>query len=372
MSSAITAQTGGLQFAGGPDLTEYSLFIGGLSATNNALKHYTPLVTGYNRLFIVRPPTFVIDYFKNTESGDNGWYSPKSLWIQAKHILEYAFLSVTGFQESTIETDTLSGGYANRSIAVPTGRTGHTTQIQVTVPEFSGSPIRQVFRDIWMNGIIDEMSGATTYQGKVAVDKYNNPAYIEEGEIVGQPGTPGIGYQVNEANHSAEAIWVQTDRSLMNVENAIMCAYMYPINVTSSNGGLDYTTGQHDLMQTQITFNVVTYRSNPVTAIADKLLKTYYISCNTLNMNPELGSIFDDAGSIDTNKLGVVPHERSNNTLLGNRPVYTYDANYVPKVTREIELNRGKRYDTQNAGVENRDIDYVDTYSPLAQGRLDK
>lgn len=368
MATAITAQTGGLQFQGGAGITDYSLLIGGLNASNNALKHYTPLVTGYNRLFVVRPPMFVIDYFKNYDGGSS-WYSANSLWIQAKHILEYAFLSVSGITDSALAVDALTGGFAGRSIAIPTGREQHTTSITVTLPEFSGSPIRQVFRDIWMNGIIDDISGATTYQGKVAVDKYNNPAYLMEGETVGSAGTPGIGFPVNEAYHTAEMIYVQTDRSLMNVENAVMLADVFPTQVTTS---MDYAgNGGHDLANVSITFNVVVYRSNPVTAIADKLLKTYYISCNSLNMNPELGSIFNGDGSVNTDRLGRVPYERSNNTALGNRPVYTYDSNYVPKRTQEIELNKGKRFDPPPHNLDQNTPDFVNTYSPLSIGRAD-
>ena len=367
MPKAITAQTGGLQFHGGADLTDYSLFVGGINASNNALKHYTPLVTGFNRLFVVRPPMFVIDYFKDYGAGSS-WYSPESLWIQAKHILEYAFLSVTGFQDSTIAIDQLTGGYAGRTLNIPTGRENHTTSITVTVPEFSGSPMRQVFRDVWMNGIIDEISGATTYQGKVAVDQYNNPAYLAKGETVGSAGVPGIGFPVNEAYHSAEIIYVQTDRSLMNVENALMCAHVYPTNFTYSSG-VDYAgNGGHELANAQITFNVVVYRSNPVTAIADKLLKHYFISCNSMNMNPELGSIFNDDGTINSERLGKVPYERSNNTMLGNRPVYTYDADYSPRPYQQIELNKGKRFDPPPFNIQNGTPDYVNTYSPLSIG----
>lgn len=366
--SVITNQTGGLEWHGGRDITDYSLLIGGLNAANNALKHYTPLVTGFSRLFIVRPPWFVIDYCKKVDGGSS-WYSPNSLWIQCKHILEYCFLSITGFQNPTIAVDPLTGGYAGRTLNIPTGREGHTNQITITVPEFSGSPMRALFYDIWMGGMVDEISGATTYQGKVAVDKYNNPAYVPGDATIGTSSQPGIGKPVNEAYHSAEAIYVQTDRSLANVENAIMCAHMYPIQFQENNefaGG-----GQHELMQAQITFNVVTYRSTPVTAIADKLLKTYFISCNSMNMNPELGSIFTNDGLVDTSKLGAVPRERSNNTSLGNTPAYTYTSTYKPGIHEEIELNQGKNYNPPAHDLEAGTPDFVHTYSPLAIGKAD-
>ena len=247
-------------------------------------------------------------------------------------------------------------------------RSGHTTSITITVPELSGSPMRQVFRDVWMNGIIDEISGATTYQGKVAVDRYNNPAFIPEGETIGTASRPGIGKPVNEAYHSAEIIMVDTDRSLMNVENAVMLAHVYPTQVQET---MDYTSGQHDIINCQITFNVVVYRSNPVTAIADKLLKQYYVSCNSMNMNPELGSIFNADGSINTDRMGRVPQERSNNTMLGNTPAYTYTSTYVPGRHEDIELNQGKRFDPPPHDMDNNTPDFTHTYSPLSIGRND-
>jgi hypothetical protein len=152
-----------------------------------------------------------------------------------------------------------------------------------------------------------------------------------------------------------------------------MCAHVYPTQVTRE---INYNAGgDHALVQCAITLNVTVYNSNPVTAIADKLLKQYYISCNSMNMNPELGYIFNNDGSIDVEKLGAVPQERNAGTFLGNAPVYTYEANFQPRVHQEIELNLNKNYNPPAHTVEgylNGQPDYVNKYSPLAMGKNDR
>ena len=57
----ITSQSGGRQFDG-KDITKYSMFVGGLNATNNALRQYSPLVNGYCRLFMVRAPFVLLSF----------------------------------------------------------------------------------------------------------------------------------------------------------------------------------------------------------------------------------------------------------------------------------------------------------------------
>ena len=55
IKGVITSQTGARQFDA-PNLTKYSMFIGGTNATHHALKNYSPLMNGFGRLFMVRQP----------------------------------------------------------------------------------------------------------------------------------------------------------------------------------------------------------------------------------------------------------------------------------------------------------------------------
>ena len=58
----ITSQTGGRQF-NAPNLTKYSMFVGGTNATHHALRNYSPMLNGFGRLFMVRPPYAILKMF---------------------------------------------------------------------------------------------------------------------------------------------------------------------------------------------------------------------------------------------------------------------------------------------------------------------
>ena len=95
----ITAQTGGRQYDA-PDMTKYSMFVGGVNATHHALRNYSPMVNGFGRLFMVRPPRAILKMFAGS---DANLYSSDNQFIQFKHMLEYMNRSVTGFQEVLLD-----------------------------------------------------------------------------------------------------------------------------------------------------------------------------------------------------------------------------------------------------------------------------
>ena len=63
----ITAQTGGRQYDA-PDMTKYSMFVGGVNATHHALRNYSPMVNGFGRLFMVRPPRAILKMFAGSDA----------------------------------------------------------------------------------------------------------------------------------------------------------------------------------------------------------------------------------------------------------------------------------------------------------------
>jgi hypothetical protein len=334
----LTLQTGGMQFAGGDGsrIMDYSLYQGGLTGSKSALEMYTSAVGGYVRFFFCDAPPFVARYF----AGKNGQYSKNSLWMQVKHLIEYMPTSITEIRTSgALSTAPLTGGFAGRSLNIPTGVSAGETTITIQVPEFSGFPVRQVIRDVWKDGIIDKISGFTTYGGYAAVDKYNNPLVIPEGGQVGSEGNAGIGLQINEANHSASGMLIMMARDGVNVENAIFLAHMYPTEYAMTPGVGLQGGADHPLIQASITFNAIPYESIPITAYADKILKKYYVSMNSMNLNPELAGILDNAGNIDTSgALGPQAHDFALATDIGNAPIYNYNGQYDPKTYHQVEL----------------------------------
>lgn len=319
ISKVITAQTGGRQFDG-KDLTKYSMFVGGTNATHHALMNYSPMLNGFGRLFMVRPPKAILKMF----AGDDAHlYSTDSLFIQFKHMLEYMNRSVTGFQEKTLENagTPIQGGFAGRQFNTPTVTKETTNSIQIGLYEMVGAPVYTVI-DGWMNAIGDENSGLATYGGWISGGQDDKGFEKRLYKPAGDSDDSGIPF--NEANHTAEFIYVMHDRSGAQVERAVMLADCYPTGIDEGAILNMDAGGAHDNVTYNVTFNCVVYRSPIITAIANDLLKQYRIVSNSLNFNPELGDAVyaPDNTALFQRSLGAVPVDSATGTLIGNLPAF--------------------------------------------------
>lgn len=336
LSNVITAQTGGRQFDA-PNFTKYSMFVGGTNATHHALENYSPMMNGFGRLFMVRTPIAIAKMF----AGGDDIYNSQSLFIQFKHMLEYMNRSVTGFQEKTLEAagTPIQGGFAGRQFNTPTVTREQTTSVTIGLYELVGAPVYTVI-DGWMNAIGDENSGLATYGGYISggKDSRNKETrlYTTDGN------TDGIAF--NEANHTAEFIYVMHDRSGAQVERAVMLADCYPTGI-NEGAILDMEAGgTHDNVTYDVTFNCVVYRSPIITAIANDLLKQYRIVSNSLNFNPELGDAVYANGDANTfsRALGAVPTDSATGTAVGNVPVFSTTNAPVTRATGRRSMNDAK------------------------------
>lgn len=339
IDGVITSQSGARQFDG-TDITKYSLFVGGVNATNHALRQYSPLVNGFCRLFMVRPPFALMHIMAGGNPAN--YYSTDSLFMQFKHILEYMNRSVTGIQPKTLEqTSTpLQGGFAGRQFNVPTITKESTNEITIGVYEFAGCPLATIL-DSWMNMIGDENSGLATYGGHISGGRDSAKREIPLNKYDGTNNPLGI--EFNEANHTAEFIYVLHDRSGAQVEKAMLLADCFPKQINQTNIMDMPAGGTHDLVQYDITFNCIAYSSPIITSIANDLLKQYRIVSNHLNFNPELGDAVygKDAktSKLTINKaLGDVPSDSAAGTAIGNLPVYNpLNTPLVTNVTLKTE-----------------------------------
>lgn len=314
----ITSQTGGRQYDA-PDMTKYSMFVGGVNATHHALRNYSPMINGFGRLFMVRPPRAILKMFAGS---DANLYSSDNQFIQFKHMLEYMNRSVTGFQEKKIENAAtpIQGGFAGRMFNTPTVTKETTQTITIGLYEFVGAPVYTVI-DGWINAIGDENSGLATYGGWISGGKDFNGL---EKRLYRRANESEEGIPFNEANHTAEFIYVMHDRSGAQVERAVMLADCYPEGI-NQGAILDMAQGgTHDNVTYDVTFNCVVYRSPIINAIANDLLKQYRIVSNSLNFNPELGDAVYAPGNSDLfqRSLGPVPVDSATGTNVGNLPVF--------------------------------------------------
>lgn len=241
----------------GEDLQQYALFTGGLNVTHEALKQYDPLRTGFGRIFMIRKPIFL----------DVDAYSTKL--ANFKHILEYANIGVNGNNNISMNFNQMQGGYTNRQMEMPNIATDDANELTIRTYEFSGSPVREVL-ELWMNGVADFQSGYAHYNGYVKVDNGNN-AYKQT----------GIDY--SQANHTAEFIYTVTDPTGVNVEYAALFANCFPKEIKLDHFNME--SGQHDLVQLDVSFTCTRYRSPQINAAAAALLKKYSVLVNSLNFN---------------------------------------------------------------------------------------
>jgi hypothetical protein len=231
------------------NLTDYALFLGGLNVTRDSLIQYDPLRTGYGRLFMIRQPIFVM----------NGLGADKMK--KFKHILEYGNYGVQGNGDIQLDANQLAGGYANRSVEIPSVATDNASDLTVQVYEFSGSPVREVIQ-YWITGISDLQSGYSTYHRDNNHNKDLKPSL---------------------ANETAEFIYVATDQTGMNIEYACLWANAWPTQIKLQH--FDFNSGDHQLGTYDIQFNAVRYMSPQINQLANQLIKKYNVLMDSLNFN---------------------------------------------------------------------------------------
>lgn len=271
------------------DYTQFSFFVGGLNVKNKALANYSPLKTGYARLFITKVPKFMELMY-----GD--------LTKNFRHMLEYCFVGVDGIQNLTMDFEQVTGGYVGQGFDVATTSKDDTNEITVKLYEFNGSPVRE-YLDLWITGIADRNTGLAHYHG--AFDKYADLEY-------------------NQANHTMEAIYVNTDATgrAGSIEYACMITNMMPKD--SKRDHFNFESGQHQIVQMDVTFTAVKYESIQINAIAAKLLEKYAILRNYLNFDSDYRLTGSGSG-IQAAANNGIQLSQPNITDWTNPPVHSAD-----------------------------------------------
>lgn len=261
--SAVTIQTGIHNSDYSNSITDYALFMGGTNVAHDVLAQYDPLKTGYNRIFMVRKPVWLDAYFGGNGSGEGGSVNKLDKF---KHILEYGNVSISGLSDISVETNSITGGYVGKSFEIPSYASDGTNSLSIQVYEFSGSPVREVLHE-WINGTTDLMSGLTHYNGYLGKDN--------------KDAANKVTLTANQANQTAEFIYVATDCTGTEVEYACMFANCFPKNLPLDQ--FNYSSGQHELVETTIEFTATKYESTQINKLAQALLDKYKVLSNSLN-----------------------------------------------------------------------------------------
>lgn len=333
---AISLQTGIREYNG--DLSQYTGMLGGLTPDVHTLRSLNPLTTNRVLCVMYRGPYFLMHYFGGD---DNNAYDAKNEFGTYKKIVEYYNTGITcNIGDASLAPATLQGGFAGRSISVPTTQNTQSGQtLTIQVPEMVGRPVAN-FHNMWIDGIADPITGLTTYHGLVAgsVAEDLTPQRIfapntGAGALGGS--TSGVALDPSPAWEVAEFLIIALDRSGARVEAAVMALGCVPSAKVGNDIFNSNNTGQSQIQNLQLTYNCQYVQSAYVNDLASRYVKQFAVFGNSLNFNPGAGDAFFDAtapapsngGSINTAIFngGERPNLDAVQSGLGNAPVMTAD-----------------------------------------------
>ena len=349
----ISLQSGIRQYNG--DLSKYTGMLGGLTPDIHTLRSLNPETTNRVLRVMYRGPYFLMRYF----GGGEARAYTNNEFVTYKKMIEYYNTGLNpNIGEGTLASTQLQGGFAGRSIPIPTTQNTQSGQtLSVSVPELVGRPVAN-FHNMWVDGISDAVTGLTTYHGLVAGSVENGIAQ-RIFNIAG--GDNEVALEPNPAWEVAEFLLIALDRSGARVEAAIAALGCVP---ASKIGNQDiFTTnaqGSSNLQTLQLVFNCQYVQSAYVNDLASRYVNQFAVFGNSLNLNIGAGDAFWDrregtGGDINSQMFngGKRPSLDAVQSGLGNAPVMYAKGNFNPRermASRQIVGNDHFRY-WQNSNV---------------------
>lgn len=319
----ISLQTGIREYNG--DLKQYTGMLGGLTPDVHTLRSLNPETTNRVICVMYRGPYFLMHYF-----GDGSDAYGNTPFVTYKKLIE---CYNTGIEvqagEHSLASQQLQGGFAARSIAIPTVQNANNNQqLTISIPELVGRPAA-TFHNMWIDGIADEITGLTHYQGLVAGSvKDGIPQRIF---LPANGGGSDEALEPSPAWEVAEFLIIALDRSGARVEGAIMALGCIPTakvgyDLFTSNG-----QGQSQLQSLRLTYNCQFVESAYVNDLAARYVQQFAVFGNKLNYNPGAGDAFFDLnaekpyGDINTAMFngGKRPDLDAVQSGVGNIPVFS-------------------------------------------------
>ena len=281
---AITLQSGIREYYG--NLSQYTGMLGGLTPDIHTLKSLNPLTTNRTIVVMHRGPHFLMHYF-----GDGNDAYTNVHFATYKKMIEYYNMGIqVNMNDATLgKSQGLQGGFAGRSISIPTTQNAQTGQsLRITVPELVGRPISN-FHNMWIDGIADPITGLTTYHGLVAGSyKDGTPQRI----FSAPDGREGLALEPSPAWEVAEFLIIALDRSGARVEAAVMALGCIPDNKIGNDIFNHNHTGQSDVQKLELSFSCQYVQSAFVNDLAARYVQQFAVFGNSLNFNPGAGDAF--------------------------------------------------------------------------------
>lgn len=330
----ISLQSGIKQYNG--DLSQYTGMYGGLTPDIHTLKSLNPLTTNRVIAVMYRGPFFLMHYFAGNNGGNA--YAPSSEFGTYKKVIEYYNTGITcNIGDAKLNATQLQGGFAGRSISIPTTQNTQTDQsLSFDVPELVGRPMANV-HNMWVEGQSDGINGLTTYHGLAAgsVNEANVPQRI----FAANSTNSTMALEPSPAWEVAEFLIIALDRSGARVEGAVMALGCYPEGKVGNSIFNSNKTGQSEIQTLTLTYHCQFVQSTYVNDLAARYVRQFAIFGNSLNFNPGAGDAFftDDSGEIKTPMFngGVRPTLDAVQSGLGNAPIFKADQKPIERTMPE-------------------------------------
>ena len=331
----ISLQTGIREYNG--DLSQYTGMLGGLTPDVHTLRSLNPETTNRVICVMYRGPYFLMHYF-----GDGSDAYTNKEFATYKKLVEYYNTSIqVNAGDHSLASQTLQGGFAARSISIPTVQNANNNQqLQITIPELVGRPAAN-FHNLWIDGIADEITGLTHYQGLVA-GSVNDQQVPQRIFMPANGGGSGLALEPSPAWEVAEFLIIALDRSGARVEGALMALGCVPTakvgyDLFNQNG-----QGQSALQSLTLTYNCQFVESAYVNDLAARYVQQFAVFGNKLNYNPGAGDAFfstenpNDYGDINSDMFrgGKRPDLDAVQSGVGNIPVFSAAQQ---RITREAK-----------------------------------
>lgn len=336
---SVSLQTGIRQYNG--NLSKYSGMLGGLTPDIHTLRSLNPETTNRVIAVMYRGPYFLMRYF--AAGSDDRLYTNTD-FATYKKMIEYYNTGITpNIGEGTLSSTALQGGFAGRSIPIPTTQNTQSSQtLTFSVPELVGRPVSN-FHNMWVNGISDAITGLTTYHGLVCGSVDNDGiahrVFYDEAE-----GKNAVALEPSPAWEVAEFLVIALDRSGARVEGAVAALGATPASqvgnqeIFTSNG-----QGSSSIQTLSLVFNCQFIQSAYINDLASRYVNQFAIFGNSLNYNPGAGDAFfnsaTDSVEIDTDMFnkGVRPTHDGVQSALGNAPVMSANNRFDPRRKPEVQ-----------------------------------
>ena len=230
---------------------KFGYFLGGIDVTHQNLDQFTPYIRGVSRIFLHKPPAFMLERFPD-------------MTRRFKTYMETGYTSVDGIGDITVDFTDFEGGFAGQRYSTVSLSRDETENITIQLYELTGSPIRE-YLDTWITGTRDPRSGIAHYHGVIA--------------------EKGADYY-SEKNHSAEMIYVNLDPTAINIEYCAMFAHMFPTRVPKAH--LNYEKGNRDNALLDVEFRTTKYESPAINNIGAWYIANSNVNYNYLDFDPNV------------------------------------------------------------------------------------